>query len=100
PALGRHFLAPLRYEAAVFRTHISRDAEHLLGDGHLEIHVRLQETLQDPHVPVLDMAAILPQMQSDAVRPRQPPSPGALDGIGRTPAPRLADRGDVIDVDA
>ena len=67
---------------------------------HLEIETRLQRVHARPHVAILDVPPILAQMDRDAV------GAGLLGDqrgeqrirIGR--APRLPQRGDVIDIDA
>ncbi len=41
--------------------------EHLVGDRHLEVHARLQQPAQRAHVALLDVPAVLAQMQRDAV---------------------------------
>ena len=89
------------HQAAVLRPHRARDAEHLLGDRHLEIHARLQQRRAvQRDVAVLDVAAILAQMQRDAVGAGLSASERRVHRIGIARAPRLAQRRHVIDVDA
>ena len=65
-------------------------AQHLLGHRHLQVHVRLEQAAQHAHVAVLDVAAVLAQVQRDAVgtgssRRRARRAPGRA-----APAARLA----------
>jgi hypothetical protein len=80
-ALGGHFLARFGHQAAILRPHLARDPDHLLGHRHLEIHARLQEPAQHRHVAVLDVAAVLAQMQGDAVGARLLGEQRRVDGI-------------------
>ena len=59
PALG-HQHRHLRLDAA-------RDADHLVGRGHLEVQLDVGELAQPAHILVLDMAPVLAQVHRDAV---------------------------------
>ena len=76
------------------------DPDHLVGHRHLEIHPGLEQLAHQRHIAVLDVAPILAQMQRDAVGARLLRQQRGVDGIGIIDAPRLAERRDVIDVDA
>ncbi len=52
----------------VLRPHLARDGDHFVGGRHLEVHARLQRGPKAVHVVVLDVAAVLAQVQRDAVR--------------------------------
>ena len=97
-ALGGHFLARFRYQTTILRPHIPGDADHLRGDGHLEIHARLQEPAQHRHVSILDVAPVLAQVQGDAVGARLLGEQRGVHRIGIIDAPCLAQRRDMIDV--
>ena len=73
---------------------------HLGGRRHFEIERLVDLGLQPRDVVVADVAAILAQMRGDAVgagRDRELRRPHR---IGMAPAARVADGGDVVDVDA
>ena len=55
---------------------------------------------QPRDVVIDDVAAILAQMRGDAIGAGRNRSLGGLDWIGMPPAARVADGGDVVDVDA
>ena len=76
------------------------DRQHLVGDGHLQIHAGLQQRPQRAHVLVLDVAAVLAQVQRDAVGAGALGEQRRMHRIGIARAARLAQRGHVIDVDA
>ena len=77
-----------------------RDVEHGLGRRHLEIERLRDRRLEPPHVVVVDVAAVLAQMRGDPVGPRLDGEERRAHGIGRCAAARVADGGDVVDVDA
>ena len=98
-AFRGEFFAFFRNQANVFRKHPQRDIQHRIGDGHFQVDPGLHGTLHDLEIAVLNMAAIFPQVNGDAV------GAGALGGqrcghgIRIRSPPRLAQRSDVIDVD-
>ena len=69
-AFGGHFSALFRHQATVRRTHLQRDAHHLLGGRHFQVQPRLQRVLAHPHIAILDMPAVFAQMNGDAIRAR------------------------------
>ena len=99
-ALGREFLAFLGNEAHVARTDTLRDRDHLVGHGHLEIHMRAHDLVDFIEIVILDMPAILAQVHGNAI------GAGVLGNVrslGRTRvarAARLPQRRDVIDIHA
>ncbi len=99
-AFGRHFGAPFGNEAAVLRPHGGGDCQHFLGHRHFEIHVRLEQPPQHVHVVVLDVPAVLTQMQRNAVGASHFGSQRGVHRIGKTAAARLANSRDMIDVDS
>ena len=99
PAFGGEFLAPLGHQAHRVRLGGKRDAQHVVRRRHLEIQRFRYLRLQPRHIRVADVAAVFPQMRGDAVG-------AGLDGgqrgayrIGTRPAARVAQRGDVVDID-
>jgi hypothetical protein len=99
-ALGGDFLARFRHQAAILRQHLLRDADHLLGHRHFQIHAGLQRLAHDRDVPILDVPPILAQVQGDAVRARLLRQQRRIQGIGIAPAARLAQGRHVIDIHA
>ncbi len=55
---------------------------------------------EDADVAVLDVAAVFPQVDGDAVGSGEFGEGGGVDGVGLDGAAGLADGGDVVDVDA
>ncbi len=98
--LGRQFLAPLRDQARIGGFQAAGDRAHRGGRGHLQVHAGLQDLPQHLHVSILDMSAVLAQMQSDGIRASLFGHQGRLDRLGIPSAPRLTDGGDMIDIDA
>ena len=77
-----------------------RDREHLVGGRHLEIERPGQLALEAGDVVVGDVAAILAQVRGDAVGAGLDGQVGGAQRVGMAPAARVADGGDVVDVDA
>ena len=100
PALGGALLALLRHQAAGVRHVAQRDGEHLVGGGHLEVEGPGQLALEPGDVVVGDVAAVLAQVRGDAVGARLHGQVGGAQRIGMPAAARVADGGDVVDVDA
>ncbi len=100
PALGGELVAPLRHQAGGMRLVPERDFEHRLGRRHFEIERHRQLARQTRNVVVGDVAAVFAQMGGDAVGAGLGRQPGGAHRIGMPPAARVADGGDVIDVDA
>ena len=90
------FPAPGRRHAAC----LERDGDHLLGRRHLEIKRLGDFRLEPGDVVVADVAAILAQMRGDAVGARRDGELGRAHRVGMAPAARVADGGDVVDIDA
>ena len=49
------------------RPHVARNFQHRIGRGHFKVHARLQRGAHAAHIVILDVAAVLAQMQRDAV---------------------------------
>lgn len=100
PALGGDFVATLGHQHRHLRLGTAGDADHFVGGRHLEVELDLGELGKAAHIVVVDVAPVLAQVDGDAVSatkmrfhrgPRRVRLPGAT---------RLAQRGDVVDIDA
>ena len=100
PAFGGALAALFRHDAGGVRAGLERDGDHLVGRRHFEIERLVDLGLQPRDVVVADMAAVLAQMRGDAVGAGRDRELGRAHRIGMAPAARVADGGDVIDVDA
>ena len=100
PAFGGALGALLRHQADRMRLGLERDGDHLGGRRHFEIERLVDLGLQPRDVVVADMAAVLAQMRGDAVGAGRDRELGRAHRIGMAPAARVADGGDVIDIDA
>ncbi len=99
-SLGGHFLTPFGHQHHDLGPDAPGDLDHLVGRGHLQIQLDLDEFLEPPQVLVLDVASILPKVDRDPVRPSQVGLHRGPDGI-RLPGPAsLPDSGHVVDVHA
>ena len=99
-AFGRAFLASLGNETAGVRQMPQGNGEHFVGRCHLEIERARQLALKAGDVFVGDVTAVLPQVCGDAVGARFDGKVRGAQGIGMPSTPRIADGGDVVDVDA
>ncbi len=79
---------------------LERDRQHLLGRRHLQVERQRDLGPQAGDVGIGDVAAILAQMRGDAVGAGGGGDLGGAQRIGMAAAPRVADGGDMIDVDA
>ena len=99
-ALGGAFFAPFGDDAGGVRFVAERDLQHLLGRRHFEVERQAGGSLDAGEIVIADMAAVFAQVR------RHPVAAGACDHfggahrIGMIAAARVADGGDVIDVDA
>ena len=75
-----------------------RDADHFIGHRHFKIHAGLQRFTHHGHVAILDVAAVLAQMQRNAVGAGFFCEQGRVQGIRIAGAARLAQRRHMIDV--
>ena len=98
--LGGTLLAPFGNDASGVWSCFERDADHLIGRRHLQVERCFDLRLQARNVLVADVAAILAQMGSDAVGARVDRQLGRAYRIRMAPAARVADGGDVVDIDA
>ena len=100
-ALGRDLVAALRAPASPSRARMRQAiADHLVGRRHLEVELDVRQLAQPAHVLVLDVAPVLAQVHGDAVGAAEVRLDRRPHRVGLVGAPRLADGGDVVDVDA
>ena len=99
-ALGGDLFAPLRHEGRLVRLHLAGDRQHLRFAGHFQVELDGNGLAEDPQIALLDVAAVLAEMDGDAVGPAQFGQCGRPDRVGLESPPRLADRRHVVDVDA
>ena len=97
---GGELLAALRHEAGVGGADPPRERDHRLGRGHLEVQLHAETAAEHLHVAFLDMAAVLAQVDRDAVGAGRLGDEGGLHRIRVVDAPGLPERRDVVDVDA
>ncbi len=109
PALGGDLLAALGHETHGVRLQAERERGHLRRAGHFEIHASGGHFTEALDVAILDVAAVLAEMNGDAVGAGALAQRGERDGVGLDIAAdgragltiaRLAERGTVVDVDA
>ena len=97
-AFGGDFVAPFGHQHRHFRLDAARDVDHLVGRGHFEVELDVRELAQPAHVLVLDMAAVLAQMDRDPVGAAQVRLDRRPDRVRLVGAPGLPDGGHVVDV--
>ena len=100
PAFGGALGAALRHQAGGVRPGPQRDRDHLRGRRHLQVERLGDLGLEAGNVVVADVAAVFAQMRGDAVGARRDRQLGGAHRIGMPAAARVADGGDVVDVDA
>ena len=100
PAFGRALLAFFRDDAGGVRGMGEGDRQHLVGGGHFEIEGEVGRVLNAFQIRIADMAPILAQMGGNPVTPDTRHDLRRAHGIGMVPPARIADGGDVVDVDA
>ncbi len=93
-------LAPFGNDAGRVRLVAEGDIQHFLRRRHLEIERQAGGSLDAGDVIVADMAAIFAKVRGDAVAARACDDFRGAHRIGVIAAARVADRGDVVDVDA
>ncbi len=103
PALGGDLLAPLGHQAGGVRPVRQGDAQHLLGDRHLQVQrlaAPAAERRQLVDVGVGDVPAILAQVGGDAVGAGGDGHLGRAQRLGIGLAAGVPDGRHVVDVDA
>jgi hypothetical protein len=99
-AFGGDFFAFFGDEGDVVGLDAEGDRDHFVGGGHFQIQVVTDGLAQDLDVAVLDVATVFAQVDGDAIGSREFNDRGGGDGVGFDGAAGLADRGDMVDVDA
>src|SRR5262249_14998288 len=99
-AFGRALFAPLGDETGRVRAGVDGDADHLLGCRHFEIERLGDVRLQACNIVVADVSAGLAQMRGDAVGAGFDRNLRRMRGVRVSSAARIADGGDMVDVDA
>ena len=84
----------------MFGAHALDDAEHFVGDGGFEIERHAKARLQAVDIVVADVAAVFAQVKRDDVRTRFDRKFSGFVWIGVAAAARIAQGGDMVDVDA
>lgn len=100
PALGGALLALFGNDARSVWTVAQRDLEHFLGRGHLQIDRQGRPRHDRVEIAVADVPPVLAQVDGNAIAARRLDNPYRAHRIGVIPAARVADGGDVVDVDA
>src|SRR5690606_30772325 len=99
-AFGGQLGPMLGHQADIVRLDAAGDVQHLRGDGAFQIHAGAQNRPHIEDIGVLDVAPVFAQMQGDQVRPGVFCPQGGLDGIGISGETLLAQRCNVVDIDA
>ena len=99
-AFGGAFGTLLRNEAGGVRLGPERNREHLWRRRHLHVEGHGQIRGEPCNVVVGDVTPVLAQMRGDVVGAGLDRDHCRAQRIGMAPSPRVAQRGDVIDVDA
>jgi len=81
-ALGRELLAALGDETGIVGTHAEREADHRIGHRQLELSLARSRRRKHLDIALLDVAAVLAQMDGDAVRTRRLGDQRRFHGIG------------------
>jgi hypothetical protein len=97
--LSRYLMAALRHEHRHLGLEGARNPNHLVSSGHLEIELNVREVAQTAHILILNMAAILAQMDGNAVSATEMGLDRSPNGIGLIGSSSLPHRRDVIDID-
>ena len=98
--LGCDLVPTFRHQHRHLRADAPRYADHLVGRRHFKVELDVGQLAQAAHVLVLDVAPVLAQVHGNAVGAAEMRLHRRPDRVGLVRAPRLAQRCDVIDVDA
>ena len=100
PAFGSDFGALFRHQADILWLNEAGEVDHLLRHRRFQVHAGLQQRADGLHIVVADVATIFTQVQGDDVGTGFLRFQGCPDGIGIAGTARIAQGGDVVDVDA
>ena len=99
PSLGGDLFPLFRHKGDHVRSNGQGDLHHLLGRCHLQVQTGAHRLTQQLHITVLDVTAILPQMNRDAIGTAEFGKHGERHRIRFHRPACLANIGDVVDVD-
>jgi hypothetical protein len=100
PAFRGQLLAPLGNEASVVGMKLFGFAEHFIGYRHLQIELDTESVPQLFDIPLLNMAAVLPQMHGNSIRASLFRQESSFHRVGNPRLPRLSHGGNMIHIDA
>ena len=100
PAFGGAFRPAFGNDAGGVRAMLQGNAEHFIGCRHFEVERQADVADQRIEIGIGDVAPVLAQMGGDAIGPGLGSQQRGAHRIGVQPAARVADGGDMIDVDA
>ena len=99
-ALGGYLGALFGHDAHIFGHHLQRVSQHFFGHRHFQIHPRFNRLPDGEHIRVFDVAAVFAQMQGNRVRAVGFRHQSRFQRAGVRCAARVAQRGNVVNVDA
>ena len=99
-ALGGDFLTALGNEHGKLGLGFAGDGDHLLGRGHFEVELDLDQLRKATEIVILDVAAIFPEMQGDTIRAAELGLGCCPDRVRFVGPSCLSDRCDMVDVHA
>ena len=99
PALRGELFRPLGHQGHLVRARAAGDGDHLVARRHLEVQLAAHRSAQALEVAVLDVPPVAAQVNGDAGGTGGLGDRGRLDRIRIVAAPRLAQGGDMVDVD-
>ena len=100
PAFGCDFLPVFGDEADGVGFDVECDVDDFVCDAHFEVEADLEDLPEQLDVAVLDVASVLPEVDGDLVGAGHFADFCGGDDVGREPFSCLAQRSDVVDVDA
>ena len=70
-SFSRHLLAPFGHKSHHVGPDPQGDGLHGIRGGHLQVEAGANGGAQQLHIPILNVSAVLPQVNGDAIRPAQ-----------------------------
>jgi hypothetical protein len=98
PALGGHFLPPLRNHRGLVGLQLTGDEHDLFRDGKLQVQFDGHRFLEQADVAVLDVAAVLAKVDGDRVGPAKLGQDCRGYRVGLVRLACLSQGGDVVDI--
>src|SRR6185437_3586741 len=99
-AFGGDFLTPFGNQADLVRMKLERQLDHFIGGRKLLVEPNVDFLAQPAEIVVLDMTTVFAQMKCDRLRPGALRGQCRFDRIGVIDPARLAQRSDMIDINA